>query len=508
MSSRSSNISWNILFPFAVWTLWLHRNCIAFDNPDLHKDLKLETLAKASKFLYLGMIEKQNRVKTPDFTRVPNLEKIYLRGCTNLIEVHSSVAILKRLIFMDLKDCIRLRSLPSRIETEYLEILIISGCSNVKVIPDFAENMQRLHKLYLNGTAIEKLSSSMEHLTGLMVLDLSHCKNLLYLSRTIIRLEYLREFVVSGCSKLAKFEDHEIASTHEPEIEIISSKTPESSHAHETKDAEISSGAETESVFSQIKGESQLSKLTVHVKEPMEPATPLAVSTSSTNKGATVEPFLSESSKFFVLPDPETKPISLEKPELLSAHGTSKQTAVEPISASPVMGADREVQMEGLLPEEAWKLFREQVGGIIESPNIQQFARAIVQKCYGFPLLIIVTGRALAKENDTLAWMHASKEFSECSAHGIYGHEALIQKLKFSYDRLEGPDVKSCFLYCALFPEDQEINIDKLVDYWIQEGLVAGNWPDSYKRGSDIVEYSSRSLSFAERASWTFHQNA
>ncbi|KAK7814653.1 disease resistance protein, partial [Quercus suber] len=299
-------------------------------------------------------------------------------------------------------------------------------------------------------------------------------------------LEYLREFVVSGCSKLAKFEDHEIASTHEPEIEIISSKTPESSHAHETKDAEISSGAETESVFSQIKGESQLSKLTVHVKEPMEPATPLAVSTSSTNKGATVEPFLSESSKFFVLPDPETKPISLEKPELLSAHGTSKQTAVEPISASPVMGADREVQMEGLLPEEAWKLFREQVGGIIESPNIQQFARAIVQKCYGFPLLIIVTGRALAKENDTLAWMHASKEFSECSAHGIYGHEALIQKLKFSYDRLEGPDVKSCFLYCALFPEDQEINIDKLVDYWIQEGLVAGNWPDSYKRGSDI----------------------
>ncbi|KAK7814656.1 hypothetical protein CFP56_002810 [Quercus suber] len=63
MSSRSSNISWNILFPFAVWTLWLHRNCIAFDNPDLHKDLKLETLAKASKFLYLGMIEKQNRVK-------------------------------------------------------------------------------------------------------------------------------------------------------------------------------------------------------------------------------------------------------------------------------------------------------------------------------------------------------------------------------------------------------------------------------------------------------------
>ena len=87
-----------------------------------------------------------------------------------------------------------------------------------------------------------------------------------------------------------------------------------------------------------------------------------------------------------------------------------------------VISADREVQMEGLLPEEAWKLFQKLVGEIIDSPNIQQFARAIAQKCHGLPLLIIVTGRALAKENDALAWMHASKKFSRCSAHRIYGY--------------------------------------------------------------------------------------
>ena len=62
MSSLSSNINWSILFPFAVWTLWLHRNCIAFDNPHHHKDLKRETMAKASEFLYLRMIEKHNPV--------------------------------------------------------------------------------------------------------------------------------------------------------------------------------------------------------------------------------------------------------------------------------------------------------------------------------------------------------------------------------------------------------------------------------------------------------------
>ena len=29
-SYHSLNITWGILFPFALWTLWLHRNCTAF----------------------------------------------------------------------------------------------------------------------------------------------------------------------------------------------------------------------------------------------------------------------------------------------------------------------------------------------------------------------------------------------------------------------------------------------------------------------------------------------
>ncbi|XP_030948995.1 disease resistance protein RPS2-like [Quercus lobata] len=152
-----------------------------------------------------------------------------------------------------------------------------------------------------------------------------------------------------------------------------------------------------------------------------------------------------------------------------------------------IMVADRKVQVEGLLLEEAWELFREQVGGIIDSPNIFPHAQAIVKKCHGLPLLIIVTGRALAKENDALNWMRASRKFLWLSAHGIFGFEGLIQQLKFSYDRLESPELKSCFLYCVLFPEDREVGIVKLVEYWIEEGLVAGNWTDSYKRGCDIV---------------------
>ncbi|CDY68154.1 BnaCnng57770D [Brassica napus] len=33
--------------------------------------------------------------------------------------------------------------------------------------------------------------------------------------------------------------------------------------------------------------------------------------------------------------------------------------------------------------------------------------------------------------------------------------------MKFSYDNLGDENIKSCFLYCALFPEDDEIEKGK-----------------------------------------------
>ena len=63
-TSQSLNITWSILSPFALWTLWLHQNNTGLERMRHHKDMKLETLAKVSEFLYLGMIGKQTRDKT------------------------------------------------------------------------------------------------------------------------------------------------------------------------------------------------------------------------------------------------------------------------------------------------------------------------------------------------------------------------------------------------------------------------------------------------------------
>ena len=53
-----------IIFPIAVWVLWLHRNNLVFGKSATQKDLKTETLAKATKMAYLGIIEKYVKSKT------------------------------------------------------------------------------------------------------------------------------------------------------------------------------------------------------------------------------------------------------------------------------------------------------------------------------------------------------------------------------------------------------------------------------------------------------------
>ncbi|KAF3946071.1 hypothetical protein CMV_027623 [Castanea mollissima] len=132
---------------------------------------KIEWLWKGTKYLdklkLIKLNNSLNLIATPDFTGVPNLEKLVLNGCIKLHEVHPSIMVLKRLTLLDLENCKSLRRLPSKFEMESLEILILSGCSKIKKIPEFMGNMKRLSILHLNATAITKLPFSIEHLINL-----------------------------------------------------------------------------------------------------------------------------------------------------------------------------------------------------------------------------------------------------------------------------------------------------------------------------------------------------
>ena len=66
----------------------------------------------------------------------------------------------------------------------------------------------------------------------------------------------------------------------------------------------------------------------------------------------------------------------------------------------------------------------------------------------------------------------------------------MFERLKWSYDSLEGNNIKSSFLYCSLFPKDFSIEISELVNYWKAEGLIdeGQNYEDSVNRVIALIE--------------------
>ncbi|CAL5422259.1 unnamed protein product [Camellia sinensis] len=142
--------------------------------------------------------------KSPDFTGVPNLERLILEGCTSLVNLHPSIVVVRRLICLNLKDCKSLKCLPCGIQLESLEVFIVSGCSKLDNVLISLRYMKCLSQLCLDGTDISELPPSVGHLTNLGLISLSNCKNLRSIPDSICQLKDLRTLILSGCSKLDK----------------------------------------------------------------------------------------------------------------------------------------------------------------------------------------------------------------------------------------------------------------------------------------------------------------
>ena len=105
-----------------------------------------------------------------------------------------------------MNDCKNLESLPDYISLESLKILNLSYCSKLKKFPKIVGNMSRLSELILSKSGVKDLS--VEHLTGLIYLCLSDCKNLSSLSEASCSLPSLKDLNLNGCSKLDKLPEN------------------------------------------------------------------------------------------------------------------------------------------------------------------------------------------------------------------------------------------------------------------------------------------------------------
>nr|POF14538.1 tmv resistance protein n [Quercus suber] len=170
-----------------------------YSSKSFPSSLHLKTFKRMK---FIQFTKSQKLIETLDFNKVPILEKLVLEDCINLRGVHPSIGVHKKLIHLCIKGCRNLKSLPTKLEMESLETLIISGCLKIKKIPDFGENMRHVLKLYLDELAITKLPTSIGHLTSLALLNIKDCKSLTCLPSNIFNLKMLKEISITGCSKL------------------------------------------------------------------------------------------------------------------------------------------------------------------------------------------------------------------------------------------------------------------------------------------------------------------
>ncbi|KAK4570721.1 hypothetical protein RGQ29_029533 [Quercus rubra] len=123
--------------------------------------------------------------------------------------------------------------------------------------------------------------------------------------------------------------------------------------------------------------------------------------------------------------------------------------------------------------EEAWELFCNKAfinctNGSCP-PELKSFAQELVRKCDGLPLAIAALGSLMYSKN-----MSEWKEIYNSLNWSLSKNpklEAAKNILLLSFNDLPY-QLKHCFLYCSLFPEDHEIQRKRLIKLWMAEGFV------------------------------------
>lgn len=111
---------------------------------------------------------------------------------------------MKSLVFLNLRGCVILSSLPEKLDLVSLKTLILSGCLNFNNFELISENLEFLH---LDGTAVENLPWNIQNFQKLVVLNLKDCQMLKFLPECLDKLKALEELILSGCAKLRSFPD-------------------------------------------------------------------------------------------------------------------------------------------------------------------------------------------------------------------------------------------------------------------------------------------------------------
>ncbi|XP_024313823.1 disease resistance protein RPM1 [Brachypodium distachyon] len=150
---------------------------------------------------------------------------------------------------------------------------------------------------------------------------------------------------------------------------------------------------------------------------------------------------------------------------------TTRERAVAALSSEGHI-----LTLEALSEDDAWELFykkaftKDRINH--ECPvELTALSEEIVSKCKGLPLAIVSVGSLLhVREKTVEEWRRINDQLSwELIHNSRLDHVRNVLNLSFIYLPTH---LKSCFLYCSLFPEDYIFHRKKLVRLWIAEEFI------------------------------------
>ncbi|XP_058181287.1 putative disease resistance RPP13-like protein 3 [Rhododendron vialii] len=129
--------------------------------------------------------------------------------------------------------------------------------------------------------------------------------------------------------------------------------------------------------------------------------------------------------------------------------------------------------------DESWNLLRQKIFQRETCPSeLMETGKQIAQKCKGLPLAIVVVAGILRNEEKSQErWKQVGQTLN---SHMAMDQELWTKTIALSYNHLP-PHLKPCFLYFAIFPEDYQILVWKLIWLWVAEGFIR-------KTGEKILE--------------------
>ncbi|KAK7257343.1 hypothetical protein RIF29_31250 [Crotalaria pallida] len=161
----------------------------------------------------MDLSHSEHLIKMPNFSEVPNLERLNLEGCIRLAQINPSIGRLTKLVLLNLKNCKALVSIPENVVSlSSLETLNFSGCSNLQQL--VVVKPRHVNHLNINDTSETTIhrqsTSSMKKMPcvrslwpflpkfpHLLDVDLSFC-NLLRIPDSIGSLHCLERLNLGG----------------------------------------------------------------------------------------------------------------------------------------------------------------------------------------------------------------------------------------------------------------------------------------------------------------------